>query len=225
MTPNQITALRILMAFLAVSLFGRTPAANLAAVFLTLATISLDALDGWVARRRGLATPLGAHLDILGDRIIENLFFTYFAVVGLISLWVPVFFFVRGTATDFLRGLAARSGRSGFGRDSMMQSPLGRALVTSRASRASYGVLKCACFIWLGLELWLSSTSGSHTLETRSIVLFLSASPYVVGLTVVFCLVRGLPVLCEGSRYLLAFEGHAPSVPSSVTSRPLNRAA
>ena len=115
-TPNRITLLRVAIGFAAVSLFGREAWTNLAAVALTVASIALDALDGHVARRRRLATPMGAQLDILGDRVIENVYFTYFAVVGMVSLWLPVLFFVRGTATDFLRGLASKAGRSGWGR-------------------------------------------------------------------------------------------------------------
>src|SRR5258708_33125562 len=48
-----------------------------------------------------------------GDRMIENVYFTYFAVVGMVSLWLPVLFFARGAATDFLRGLAMKAGHSG----------------------------------------------------------------------------------------------------------------
>src|SRR5580658_9137087 len=139
MTPNRVTAARVAAAFAAVALFtffGNSLVADGAAVALTIAAIALDGVDGYLARTRGLATPLGAQLDILGDRVVENLFFTLFAVSGLISLWVPVLFFVRGTLTDFLRALAARDGRSGFGRNSMLESWWGRALVASRASRA-----------------------------------------------------------------------------------------
>ena len=104
-TPNQVTKIRVVVGFAAVSLFGRRPWLNLAAVALTLASIALDALDGHIARRKNLATPVGAQIDILGDRVIENVYFTYFAVVGMVSLWLPVFFFARGAATDFLRSL------------------------------------------------------------------------------------------------------------------------
>ena len=58
MTPNQITVLRVLAAFAAVALFGRGAGASLAAVGLTVAAIVLDAVDGWVARRKNLTTPL-----------------------------------------------------------------------------------------------------------------------------------------------------------------------
>ena len=61
-TPNKVTALRVAVGFAAVSLFGRGPWANLAAVGLTVASIALDALDGHIARTKKLATPVGAAL-------------------------------------------------------------------------------------------------------------------------------------------------------------------
>lgn len=198
MTPNQITALRILMGFAAIALFtyaaGTDSArgAGLLAVGLTLGAIVLDAVDGYVARRRKLESPLGAQIDILGDRILENLYFTFFAVSGLISVWVPLLFFVRGTTTDFLRGLAANKGRSGFGKNSMLETWWGRQLVASRWSRGAYGALKCACFCWLGLEL---SLPASAAISLMSMLL--------VSATAVFCIVRGLPVLWEGQRFLV----------------------
>src|SRR5277367_2017980 len=162
MSPNQITAARVAAAFGAVALYmflGAMLAADFAAVLLTVTAIALDGVDGYIARTRGLATPLGAQFDILGDRVVENLFFTCFAVCGLVSLWVPVLFFVRGTLTDFLRSLAARTGRSGFGRNSILETWWGRALVASRASRAAYAILKCLCFCYLGLLLPLPHLS------------------------------------------------------------------
>ena len=68
-TPNKITLLRVAVGFAAVSLFGRGTWANLFAVALTVAAIALDALDGHLARKKQMATPLGAQLDVLGDRI------------------------------------------------------------------------------------------------------------------------------------------------------------
>jgi CDP-diacylglycerol--glycerol-3-phosphate 3-phosphatidyltransferase len=208
MTPNQVTATRIAAAFAAVGLFtffGDALAADIAAVVLTVATIALDGVDGYIARTRGLATPLGAQLDILGDRVVENLFFTFFAVAGLVSLWLPVLFFVRGTLIDFLRGLASRAGRSGFGERSMLETWWGRALVASRASRAGYAILKCVCFCYLGLLLpvarwqtdWLDANVRHSLLLTGQILAAAAA---------VFCVVRAVPVVWEGRRYFGAAE-------------------
>ena len=202
MTPNQITMVRIALAFWAVGLFGRSLWADGAALVLTISAIGLDALDGYVARRRKLSTPLGAQLDILGDRVVENLFFTFFAVAGLVSLWVPVLFFLRGTLTDFLRGLAARAGRSGFGKDSMLESWWGRQFVASRASRATYAALKCVCFCALGFELTLLHLPPGQAASDG-----LGWVPWcvrcLVVVTVVFCVVRAVPVVWEGRRYIV----------------------
>ena len=202
-TPNKVTVLRVAVGFAAVGLLGHGTWANLAAVVLTVTTIGLDALDGHIARKKRMATPLGAQLDILGDRMIENMFFTYFAVVGMVSWWLPVLFFARGAATDFLRGLALKAGYSGWGSSAMLQTWWGRALVASRWSRGLYAALKCACFCYLGLELALTrgpvallgTAPGETHLTIRTIAQILTWT------TAVFCLVRGLPVLLEGWRF------------------------
>jgi CDP-diacylglycerol--glycerol-3-phosphate 3-phosphatidyltransferase len=202
-TPNKVTLLRVLVGFAAVSLFGRGPWANLAAVGLTVTSIALDALDGHIARTKKLATPMGAQIDILGDRMIENVYFTYFAVVGTVSLWLPVFFFARGAATDFLRGLAMRAGHSGWGANAMLQTWWGRALVASRWSRGTYAAMKCLCFCYLGLELALTrgpvALIGELAADAK---LLIGAGAHVLTwATAGFCFVRGLPVLLEGWKY------------------------
>ena len=212
MTPNQVTAVRVAAAFAAVALFtcfGNAVAADLAAVGLTITAIAPDGVDGYLARTRGLATPLGAQIDILGDRIVENLFFTFFAVSGLVSLWVPVLFFVRGTLTDFLRGLATRAGRNGFGRSSMVETWWGRALVASRVSRSAYAVLKCICFCYLGMLMPLAHAPGAwFNPATRTTLRIVGQG--LVAATVAFCVIRAVPVIWEGRRYWTAAAATAP---------------
>jgi len=202
-TPNKVTLLRVVVGFAAVSLFGRGAWANLLAVALTAASIALDALDGHIARKKKMATPVGAQLDILGDRMIENVYFTYFAVVGMVSLWLPILFFARGAATDFLRGLAMNAGYSGWGSNGLLQTWWGRGLVESRWSRGLYAAMKCLCFCYLGLELALtrgpvalvSGLGGDVSATIRT------GAQALTWATAVFCLVRGLPVLVEGWKY------------------------
>ena len=205
-TPNRITALRVLVGFAAVGLFGHGTWANLAAVVLTVTSIALDAVDGHLARKKHMATPLGAQVDILGDRMIENMFFTYFAVVGMVSLWLPVLFFARGAATDFLRGLALKSGYAGWGANTMLRTWWARALVASHWSRGLYAVLKCACFCYLGLELALTrgpvALIGAIATETHLTIR--AIAQILTWATAAFCLLRGLPVLLEGWRFFTA---------------------
>src|SRR6266403_781163 len=202
-TPNKVTLLRVVVGFLAVSAFGHGAWMNLLGVALTVAAIALDALDGHIARRRKMATPVGAQLDILGDRVIENMFFTYFAVVGMVSLWLPMLFFARGAATDFLRGLAMKAGYSGWGANALLQSGWAKALVASRWSRGLYAAMKCACFCYLGLELALThgpvALIGELAADAR--MLISTGGQVLTWATAGFCFVRGLPVLLEGWKY------------------------
>ena len=205
-TPNKVTFLRVAVGFAAISLFGHGAWLNLLAVVLTVASIALDALDGHIARSKKMATPVGAQIDILGDRIIENMYFTYFAVVGLVSLWLPMLFFARGATTDFLRGLALKAGHSGWGTNAMLQTWWGRALVASRWSRGLYAALKCVCFCYLGLELALTrgpvTLLGPLTVDVHAAIR--GGAQTLAWLTALFCVLRGLPVLLEGSKFLSA---------------------
>src|ERR1700681_315149 len=203
-TPNKVTLLRVAVGFAAVCLFGRGAWANLTAVGLTVAAIALDALDGHLARKQKMATPVGAQLDILGDRMIENVYFTYFAVVGMVSLWLPVLFFARGAATDFLRGLAMKAGHSGWCANAMLRTWWGQALVGSRWSRGLYAAMKCLCFCYLGLELALTrgpvALVGEFAADAHALIR--AGAQVLTWATAGFCLVRGLPMLVEGCRHM-----------------------
>lgn len=213
-TPNKVTFLRVVVGFAAVSLFGHGAWLNLLAVALTVAAIALDALDGHLARSKKMATPVGAQIDVLGDRIIENMYFTYFAVVGMVSPWLPMLFFARGAATDFLRGLALKAGHSGWGAN--MPTEWGRALVASRWSRGVYAALKCVCFCYLGLELALTrgpvALLGPLTVDAHAAIR--AGAQTLAWLTTLFCVLRGLPVLLEGSKFLSA------ALPSKASRKP-----
>ena len=230
MTPNQVTAIRVAMAFAAVAVFWGSDAsgtladwAGAAGLALIVAAIALDGVDGWLARRRNLATPLGGQIDILGDRIVENLFFTFFAVTGLVSLWVPVVFFARGMLTDFLRGMAERAQRSdrdpaAFRHNWMLESAWGRALVASRASRAAYGALKCICFCALAVELTLVRGSMESLVALPWRFAAAVCTQALVGLTMGFCLLRALPVVWEARATLASLAASSPSRPRTESA-------
>src|SRR5260370_12540283 len=198
-----------MVGFAAVRLFGRGPWASLAAVALAVPAIGLDALDGHIARTKKLAPPIGVQIDILGDCMIENVYFTYFAVVGMVSLWLPVFFFARGAMTDFLRGLAWRAGHSGWGANAMLQTWWGRALVASRWSRGLYAGMKCLCFCYLGLELALMrgpvALLGELAADAHAAVRV--GAQVLTWATAGRCVLRWLPVLREGWKYVVAGVG------------------
>ncbi|MCI0329487.1 MAG: CDP-alcohol phosphatidyltransferase family protein [candidate division Zixibacteria bacterium] len=197
MQANIITLARITLAFLAIALFGASFWGNLLATLLVAAVIWMDAWDGYVARKLGIASKLGALLDITGDRIVENAFWIYFAVVNMVPLWMPLAVISRSFIVDSLRAAAFAEGKTAFGPDTMMKSPLTKFLVASPFSRALYGFAKAAVFIWLGLILTFvaAAAEGLFLLPQwafRSTVFIGDLLAYV---TVILCLLRALPVI------------------------------
>ncbi len=199
MSPNLITLVRIVLAFISVALFRQGAYASLAALLLVVVALALDAIDGYVARRSGRTSDAGAAFDIAADRVVESLYWIYFATAGLISFWIPAIVIARGCLTDFLRAIAFTQGQAAFGEKTMMQTWWGKLLVGSRASRALYGVIKCAAFCALGLWLVLADWPQWHALLRASLAEGLRSGAVVAAVTL--CVLRGVPVIVEGLRF------------------------
>src|SRR5262249_26261465 len=105
-----------------------------------------------------------------------------------IPVWIPLVYVVRGTFVDAIRSFATEQGYTAFGASTMMQSPIGKLLVTSNFSRFTYAVTKAVAF---------SLLIAAHTdwCANYPIVLTIAlASTYIA---TGFCIVRGLPVILE----------------------------
>jgi phosphatidylglycerophosphate synthase len=205
MSPNQITIVRLGLAFLSIACFSLGGYWSIVALVLLVVTLALDAADGFVARRYQLSSDAGAAFDIAADRIVESVYWTYFASVGLISFWIPALVIARGGLTDFLRALALAQGQTAFGEKTMMRTRWGRLLTGSRASRAAYGIIKCTAFAALGAQLALSAFPA--WLEAEPSRLFHLLAIALAFAALAFCLARGIPVLIEGARFLRRTEG------------------
>ena len=188
---NLITLGRTLLAFVVVGMLHfRTTGVYLTAAALTVLVIAMDALDGYVARRYNESSKFGALADILGDRVVEMTYWIIFAVFGWIPAWVAIVIAARGIVVDGLRALALERGFTAFG---MMRTRIGRLLVSSRWSRAIYGTAKAVAFPMMILLF----TPGLLTLFGAGLRTVAYVSAYV---TVLFCLIRGTPVLVEARR-------------------------
>ena len=192
--PNSIVAIRVVFAFAAVVLMRLDmPWAGMSAIVLIVVSIAMDGLDGYVARRMGLASRFGSVLDITADRIVENVFWIAFAVAGVVSLWVPLIVMTRSFLVDAARGVALASGKTAFGDSTMMRSSLTRFLTGSRLMRNAYGVAKTSAFVLLGVVV---AWGGGAAL--------LLAAHGCVAAAVALCLVRGVPVLSDARPYLMS---------------------
>jgi CDP-diacylglycerol--glycerol-3-phosphate 3-phosphatidyltransferase len=183
------------LAFLVVVLLYTSRELYVGAFVLTLVAIWMDGLDGWVARRFGEVSRIGAAIDILTDRIVEMTYWIAFATLGWIPIWVPIVVVVRGLLVDGARAVAFEQGYSAFGSASMMQSRLGKLLVCSRASRLAYGLAKALAF-----SLMILAFAAGLPPAVQSMLLAVAvASVYTA---VALCIIRGVPVLVEVRRLL-----------------------
>jgi CDP-diacylglycerol---glycerol-3-phosphate 3-phosphatidyltransferase len=185
---NVVTVGRVVVALATVPLLWQSGDRPLWIAFgLTAFVIYADALDGYLARKLNQTSKLGGVLDIASDRCVEMVYWIVFAILQWIPVWVALLFLVRGTFVDAVRSVLSEKGYTAFGANTMMQSPLGKFLVTSNFSRFSYAVAKAVAFCLL--------IAAHTTLGAKY-----SVAPVAMGFvyfSAVFCLLRGLPVLIE----------------------------
>ncbi|MFD0892676.1 CDP-diacylglycerol--glycerol-3-phosphate 3-phosphatidyltransferase [Luteolibacter ambystomatis] len=110
--PNAITLSRLV---LTVVFVVGTGAAGLrghvvALIAFTIAAAS-DWLDGYLARKLGLVTPLGKLLDPLADKILVCAAFVFFCAKDLCPVWVTTLIIAREFLVTGLRQIAIEAGQ------------------------------------------------------------------------------------------------------------------
>lgn len=190
---NLITSVRFVLLFLLVTMaYHAPPIWQLVNPFLLIFIIILDAVDGYVARRRGETSVFGSVYDIAVDRAVENVLWIVLADLDLVPIWVALLFITRGIIVDTIRAHGATKGRAAF---DMMQSGAGRFLVAGRFMRGLYGTVKAITFAWLLLfhpfayvyPRWWEGYA--ETIQGIGYALVLAC--------VILNLARGIPVILE----------------------------
>ena len=190
---NLITLARFILLYVLILLaYTQTAKLQLLNCPLLLIIFFLDAVDGYVARKRDESSLFGALFDITVDRVVENVLWVVLVDLGFIPVWVAVVFLTRSFLVDSIRSQGASEGKTPFG---MMDSAVGKFIVAGRFMRLFYGILKAVTFGYVFLiqpwpELFPEFYSDSRTL--------LSGIKWtLVYATVAVCLIRGLPVIIE----------------------------
>lgn len=110
--PNAITLSRLVLTavFVGGTAFETALGHWIALVSFVIAAIS-DFVDGWLARKLGLVTPMGKLLDPLADKILVGAAFVYLSAEGFCPVWVTVMILAREFLVTGLRQIAMEAGQ------------------------------------------------------------------------------------------------------------------
>jgi CDP-diacylglycerol--glycerol-3-phosphate 3-phosphatidyltransferase len=189
---NLVTLTRLLLLFfLAVNAYSSGYLLYINLPLLVIIFV-LDGVDGYVARKRKEESLFGSVFDIAADRIVENVLWLVLMDLHLVPFWVPLVFIIRSLFVDSIRSHVAMQGQTPFG---MMQSPVGRFLVSGRFMRIFYAALKAVTFGFIFfIQPWPMLHQDYYQQWLPVIMLVKNSLIYT---TVFVCLLRGVPVLVE----------------------------
>ena len=198
---NLITLSRLLLLFVLVIIaYQAPPVLQLLNVPLLGVIFFMDAFDGFVARLRNETSHFGALFDIAADRIVENVLWIVVADLDLVPVWVAILFITRSFLVDTIRSYGASRGLTPFG---MVESKLGKLLVSGKTLRLLYGIAKAVTFGYLLLIYPLPLVAPGLYEATRPELEGLKF--LLVYATVLLCVLRALPVILE-----FAFKSDGP---------------
>lgn len=111
--PNKLTLLRVILVpfFLLFLLIDQIPLHGLWALVIFAAASITDALDGHIARSRGLITDFGKFLDPVADKVLVFAALIAFVELGLASSVAVVIMMAREFLVSSMRMVAASKGR------------------------------------------------------------------------------------------------------------------
>ncbi len=109
--PNWLTLARILMLpLLVLFLLQRSPQSRgIAVAIFSLAAIT-DWLDGHLARKHGMVTPLGELLDPVADKLLIMAALLPLVAIGKVDTWIVAVLLGREFLVTAMRAVALRQG-------------------------------------------------------------------------------------------------------------------
>jgi CDP-diacylglycerol--glycerol-3-phosphate 3-phosphatidyltransferase len=191
---NLITLSRLVLLILVVWIsYQPVGPWHFASFFLIVLIFVTDGLDGYIARKRNETSLFGALFDIAGDRVVELTLWVVAADLDLVPIAVPLVFIIRGVIVDTIR--SSNSISRGVTPFALMQSPLGKFLVSGKLMRVLYAVVKACAFCGLALlppsRLVLPGAWDYVGIPLTVLTYFF------VYFAVLLCILRGLPVIVE----------------------------
>ena len=110
--PNILSLSRILATVVIfVLVLINTPLAFLVATVLFVLGSGTDFLDGYIARRYKLVSPLGVFLDLTADKVFVSVILIALVQVGLVPAWIVAVIIAREFLVTGLRSMASAKGK------------------------------------------------------------------------------------------------------------------
>jgi phosphatidylglycerophosphate synthase len=192
MLANWITLSRLpLLLITILVLYLGSPLVRLTGAGLLFVGLMLDTVDGMVARKTGKTSLFGSVLDIAADRTYELVLWVCFANLGMIPAAIPLIIIVRTTLTDAFRSIGIGQGTAPFAQH---RTGLARFLIASPWMRTGYSVSKVTTFCGLALAQAFSGFPVQSSMA-GAVGPMMSILRVAAWLTVVLCVLRGLPVI------------------------------
>ena len=172
--PNLFTLARLVLApFIVLDIIG---ARYVRALILLFAAGFTDAIDGYLARRLGVATPAGAFFDPVADKILLSAVYISLGVAGAMPWWMVAVVFGRDVlilamaAYGLLFTKFRKFPPSVWGKISTFFQ-IAAALVVMGARAGIAGPVTLALYLMVFATLW----SGAHYVW-RAVVMFRQTS-------------------------------------------------
>lgn len=191
--PNAITLSRLVLtaAFVLFVALEATWGHITALILFMIAAIS-DFVDGWLARKMNLVTPLGKLLDPLADKILVCAAFVFLTAEGVCPVWITALIIGREFLVTGLRQIAIEAGQV------LAADNLGKWKTTFQL------IYLIAGLIWLTFETMAKVPASLKFLHTLTTPWGENAwlMPITLGIAVALTVISGWNYLWS-SRYLL----------------------
>jgi CDP-diacylglycerol--glycerol-3-phosphate 3-phosphatidyltransferase len=168
--PNVLTGLRLLaVPFLGATMVvaGDTAEGRWAALALFLAASLTDLVDGWLARRRGQCTDLGALVDPIADKALVGTALVCLSVQDLVPWWATVVVLSREVAVTSLRLAVLRHGVLPASRGGKVKTVTQTAMIALALAQPGWtAALTVAVLVTVG---WTVATGLDYAAKVASI--------------------------------------------------------
>ncbi len=168
--PNSLTVGRIFLVPVMVGLLWvePEPMENVICCVIFVGAMITDVIDGWLARKWNLTSPVGAYLDPLADKLMVITVLIMLIPLGRVDAWLVALLLCRELAITALRGIASQEGIV------MAAETLGKL-------KTSYQATAIGMLLWhnrtLGIDV---HSAGTVTLWIATVFAVASAVQYFV---------------------------------------------